>query len=769
MQILMKRRFLLLLFCLAAAALPAQNIPLGCDQDTVAKLSGTNDVKTFTFTAAGGEFATLRAQLAQSSTFVLRLALFDPNGELLTDVDAPSFVDNNVTIDPVLLPLPGVYQVRVSNANPVFFTDGTFGLSLQFLRPECALPLGCAENRKGISNKPGVTEAFWFTATPGDRFILRLQEKAILDVQVWVFGTNGQLIGESNGASGEGFRLDLDFAAIAQTDTFLLLLRDNQNFFQGNYWFGFQRLRPACAPALACGGDVGGVLTETEMVARSLLVHTGDRLLFRSNCSGNMSVEFYHSDGTPWLPPTPLTDQIVDLSPRMDGTDTLLIVAMRQSSVVFSGSTYGFSAQLLRPECAVPMTCNAPFGDSTRTIAQMHAFRFDVAAGDKALFRAGRRGEAFDRMELYSPAGNLHWMGTLAGGYSELRFEGRLDTPGTWYAVLKEGQLNFLKAFYGVSYHQLNDPDCGWPVSYNTNLTDTIPYPATVRAFRFDGAAGDKVAVLGGNCNPFESAVQVYDTQGERLAWKYAPKFYGRVAHLDSLRLPATGRYKILVYDSSGFYTRKMGFSLQKLNPGQNSIPLIVGQSAAASLDFPTDSRVYTFNVNPGGGFDLTFHSLSGPPLTFLVYDPDGNYVTGLTVITTGKLTQKNLPKAGMYTLLAACYVDDSTDGCLPRSFDVVWKALVDAAEVSEPVLLGAYPNPFSDRITVEFDLPVSAAVRADLLDWHGRVRAVLAKDNRPAGKNTLSFEAPALPAGVYLLRLCAAEGGCSWNRVVKW
>lgn len=67
------------------------------------------------------------------------------------------------------------------------------------------------------------------------------------------------------------------------------------------------------------------------------------------------------------------------------------------------------------------------------------------------------------------------------------------------------------------------------------------------------------------------------------------------------------------------------------------------------------------------------------------------------------------------------------------------------------------YPNPFSERLTVEFELPEATFLRLELFDMQGRLTRSLLEDRIRAGKNRLSFNDAFLQSGTYLLK--ASDG----------
>src|SRR5690606_39241789 len=65
-------------------------------------------------------------------------------------------------------------------------------------------------------------------------------------------------------------------------------------------------------------------------------------------------------------------------------------------------------------------------------------------------------------------------------------------------------------------------------------------------------------------------------------------------------------------------------------------------------------------------------------------------------------------------------------------------------------------PNPFGERAEVAFALPSAERVRLAVYDVLGREVARLVDGEREAGTHRVAFEASALPAGVYVVRLVA-------------
>jgi hypothetical protein len=85
----------------------------------------------------------------------------------------------------------------------------------------------------------------------------------------------------------------------------------------------------------------------------------------------------------------------------------------------------------------------------------------------------------------------------------------------------------------------------------------------------------------------------------------------------------------------------------------------------------------------------------------------------------------------------------------------------VDRTEPPSPgrTLQGSFPNPFSARTTIRFDLPRAAPVRLAVFDVQGRRVRILADRTFTAGPHEVAFDAKGLASGWYLARLDTPQG----------
>ena len=91
--------------------------------------------------------------------------------------------------------------------------------------------------------------------------------------------------------------------------------------------------------------------------------------------------------------------------------------------------------------------------------------------------------------------------------------------------------------------------------------------------------------------------------------------------------------------------------------------------------------------------------------------------------------------------------------------FNAPYRVAAEDAAPETALLLASRPNPTSDATQIAFSLLATGKARLEAFDMLGRRVAVLQNGLLPAGEYERTFDASALPSGVYVLRLQTAAG----------
>jgi photosystem II stability/assembly factor-like uncharacterized protein len=87
-----------------------------------------------------------------------------------------------------------------------------------------------------------------------------------------------------------------------------------------------------------------------------------------------------------------------------------------------------------------------------------------------------------------------------------------------------------------------------------------------------------------------------------------------------------------------------------------------------------------------------------------------------------------------------------------------------DGSNLPKSLSLSAYPNPFNAAVLIKYNVPKNENIRIVIYDIMGRQQAVLLKGPKMPGSYSLTWDASALPSGVYLALMAAGN----YNQTIK-
>ena len=167
-------------------------------------------------------------------------------------------------------------------------------------------------------------------------------------------------------------------------------------------------------------------------------------------------------------------------------------------------------------------------------------------------------------------------------------------------------------------------------------------------------------------------------------------------------------------------------------------------------------------HFDPTAGKTTVWIALNGTKInagTVTVYSP-----TSLSAVI-------NVPSnaaAGNYSFNVA----DATDGTVTATKPMQISSTSGIGQVNEIFgSITAFPNPFSNNISLNMDLRQSGKINLDLYDISGREIATLYEGTLMSGNNklTLDLASKNLKPGIYMLKASSASGASSIIRLIKY
>ncbi len=328
---------------------------------------------------------------------------------------------------------------------------------------------------------------------------------------------------------------------------------------------------------------------------------------------------------------------------------------------------------------AYPATVN--FGQdvsgSITAPAQTVAYTFSANAGDLVnLKMVTSSGTLIPKIVLNGPTGALvastyanspfGCSGTVAALSTIL-----LSTTGTYTVILDDCNAT-ATGNYMFYLQRTNNPGGASTLPFGQPVMGTISLEAQSNSYTFAGIAGEEVDfTLLATSGTMIPAIAVYNPGGVLNASTYANSPFGCSGsrlELNSVKLPSTGTYTVLVNDCASTDTGNYELDAQKTDVGPGPA-LAFGKTVTGTISLPAQSNTYDLAANAGDRVDFILVSTSGTMLPeILVYNPDGtlnasNYANspfGCSGAVTG-LSTVSFATAGTYTILVRDCNDSGT------------------------------------------------------------------------------------------------------------
>jgi hypothetical protein len=207
------------------------------------------------------------------------------------------------------------------------------------------------------------------------------------------------------------------------------------------------------------------------------------------------------------------------------------------------------------------------------------------------------------------------------------------------------------------------------PLGFGQTQTGTIGEPSQSNTYSFAAKLDDVIdftmTTTKGGLNP---KLRLYsETTGALVAGAEPAYCNGSTIEMNTVKIPATGKYSLLVGDCSDTNTGSYNLYSQRINNPSGALPLAFDQTKAGSITAAAQSVTYTFSGNAKDMVDLTMTATSGglnPKIRLysqttgaLVGQVNPAYCNGSTI----EMNPAALPASGLYTVLVGDCSDTNT------------------------------------------------------------------------------------------------------------
>ncbi|MEK7254400.1 MAG: BACON domain-containing protein, partial [Bacteroidota bacterium] len=476
-----------------------------------------------------------------------------------------------------------------------------YALSVQLLRPDCAVELACPADLSGSFSKPAQTEAFWFEVSPGQRYIIRAKATGSgFNGQFQLFTPAGDLHSQvTNNTLTFNDILDIPGA-------WILLLTEQDGDAVGAYTISFLAVgKASCSVEMACGQALSGNLSTASSLRQFRLTGAeNEKLIVRGRGAIGSGVtpllQLYKANGTEIG-----TGTTARRNEDFDAAGEYFLVVSDNSAA--SSGNFHLAAQIANDfTCGESISYNQTLSSSLGSQVEMDGFVFSGNQGDVVSIQAGVCSGTFDaQVELWNAGGLLQKMDFTDNGLARIDTF-RLLASGSYKLLVMEKEGDETTGEYGICLQKVNPGVNAATLFPGTATVSAISKPAEMQVFTFYSEAGTPATLtmnaLSGN---LQSRMELFAPGGARLAMHTGTT----TASINNFSLPVTGTYSVLALPATATPCGAGDFDLKLqailfANPTQFSVACEGG-----SLSISITSNCPNWTLSPTAGWQ-------GDPIT---------------------------------------------------------------------------------------------------------------------------------------------------------
>jgi hypothetical protein len=529
---------------------------------------------------------------------------------------------------------------------------------------------------------------YTFTASAGDVVDLTMTSTSgTLSPTIQLYNPVGTLISSANANGGDcgSPATEMNTVMLTAPGTYTVDVSDCSSSNTGSYALYFQIINsPGGAVTLSFGETSAGTIgLAAQSNTYTFSANAGDLVDFTlGTTSGSLSpkIRLYNSSGTLNKSAnsnggdcgSPTTEMNTVTLPST-GTYTVLIGDCGDSNT----GNYEIYAQ--RTDNPGPPVVPLLFGQAQAgmisSAAQNNSYTFSANDGDLIIFTlAATSGSLSPKIRLYNPDGTLNNSANSNGGdcgspTAEMNTIA-LPTTGT-YTVLVGDCSDTNTGNYEIYSQRTNDPSGSVNLALGQTPTGLIGSAAQSDTYTFSANAGDLIVfTLAATSGSLSPEIQLYNPSGtlNSSANSNGGDCGSPTTEMNTIALPTTGTYTVLVGDCSDMNSGNYAIYAQRINNPSGAVSVLWEQPQAGTIGSAAQSNTYTFVGSAANVVDFTATETTGilsPKIR--LYNPDGSLLSsansngGDCGSPTTEMSSVTLAQNGTYTVLLGDCGDTNT------------------------------------------------------------------------------------------------------------
>jgi hypothetical protein len=503
----------------------------------------------------------------------------------------------------------------------------------------------------------GDTGSFTFTATAGDRVIVRMGRRSSgLNPRVQLVAPDATILCQ---AYSYGDVADIAECLLPSSGTYTLLASNYNSTATGNYSLALQRLN---TPVSASTLDFGQTHLDALAVAGQFATYTfagatGDSVLARMGSTTSAlspHLRIYQPNGESLCAAYSYA-AAHDIAGCLLPSDGQYTLVLSDYAGVATGS-YGISLQRLNdPSNVTPLSFGDTLPKTITAAGEIDTYTFAASASDTVVVRMGSAATTLDpHIRVYGPDGVK--LCEVASYNRAITSYGCLLPNDGSYSILVNDYSGADTGTYGISLQRVNPPSQAQPLVFGQRRSADLVLPGELDTYTFSAESADTVLVrMGSEASAIYPQMWIFGPNGALVC---NANGYPSAVEIPGCILPSDGSYTILANTYNSAATGSYGLTLQRLNNPGNATPVLFGHTKAGAIDTRGAFDTYTFAAHANSPVSVRMTSPSGGIYPSVrLYGPDGALLCQASNYPgTAEIGRCVLPSNATYTLIATNY-----------------------------------------------------------------------------------------------------------------